>query len=142
MSRSTQIGDPAVADKFASYPGPVRRRLLRLRELILDVAAEHADIGSIQESLKWGEPSYTAKHGSPVRIDWKSREPDFYAMYFNCNTKLVDTFKEIYGDRLAFRGNRAIHFHRDDDLPVDPLKHCIYLALRYHKLKHLELLGA
>lgn len=95
-----------------------------------------------EETLKWGEPSYLVKDGSTVRLGWKTSSPDHYAMYFNCNTKLVDTFKELYANLFAFDGNRAIIFHKKDKIAEKPLKHCVKLSLRYHKLKHLPLLGA
>ena len=62
-------------------------------------------------------------------------------MYFNCNTSLVDTFKAIYGDVFTFAGNRAIVFGETAELPIEELKHCISLALTYHRVKHLPLLG-
>ncbi|MGI9205689.1 MAG: DUF1801 domain-containing protein [Woeseiaceae bacterium] len=120
----------------------MRGKLIYLRKLILDVASDTPDIGELEETLKWNEPSYLAEGGSTVRIGWKKSSPEFYAMYFNCNTKLVDTFKEIYSDSLKFEGNRAIVFHRKDTVPVSALKHCIALTLQYHKRKHLPLLGA
>ena len=112
-----------------------------LRQLIIDVASDIPGSGDLEETLKWGEPSYLAKAGSTVRIDWKESSPEHYAMYFNCNTKLVDTFKEVYSDAFNFAGNRAIVFHEKDTVPVRALKHCIALSLQYHKLKHLPLLG-
>jgi hypothetical protein len=115
---------------------------MQVRELIFGVAADNPDIGDLEETLKWGEPSYLAKHGSTVRIGWNDSNPEFYGVYFNCNTKLVDTFNEIYSDVFNFEGNRAIIFHKDDALPTEALEHCILLSLNYHKLKHLPLLGA
>ena len=115
---------------------------MHLRRLILDVASDNADIGDLEETLKWGEPSYLARGGSTVRIDWKASNPGRYAMYFNCNTKLVDTFRELYSDAFSYEGNRAIVFQENDAVPDDALKHCIALTLRYHTLKHLPLLGA
>ena len=106
------------------------------------MATDTPAVGSLNETLKWGEPSYLASGGSTVRIDWKASAPERYAMYFNCNTKLVDTFREIYSDSLSFEGNRAIVFERTDAVPAAALKHCIALSLQYHKLKHLPLLGA
>lgn len=131
-----------VESKFRSYPGEMRRKLLFLRQLITEVASETPGIGDIEEALKWGEPSYLAKGGSTVRIGWKANRPEYYAMYFNCNTKLVDTFKELYAESFNFEGNRAIVFHREDEVPSQALKHCIALSLQYHKLKSLPLLGA
>mgnify|MGYP001797083265 CR=1 FL=1 len=131
-----------LATKFDSYPPALRARLLALRTLVLSVAAESAQIADVVESLKWGEPSYAVKGGSPVRLCSHAKRPEHYALFFNCNTKLVDTFKELYRDKLQFDGNRAIVFHLNDDVPQHAVKHCIALALRYHKVKHLPLLGA
>ena len=137
----SKIENPAVARVFDGYPAPIRRKLLRLRQLVLDTAAETEGVNTLEETLKWGEPSYLNKGGSTLRIDWKSRAPEQYAMYFNCNTSLVDTFKAIYGDVFTFAGNRAIVFGETDELPIEELKHCISLALTYHRVKHLPLLG-
>jgi hypothetical protein len=131
-----------VAKVFQTYPEEIRGRLLHLRRLILDVAESTTGIGELEETLKWGEPSYLTKGGSTVRMGWKESRPDYYAIYFNCNTKLVDTFKELYADVFQFEGNRAIVFHRDEAIPTEALKHCVVLALRYHTIKHLPLLGA
>ncbi len=136
------ITDPAVRAVFEAYPPPIRKKLLRLRRLICETAAAHGLLEGLQESLKWGEPSYLAKGGSAVRIDWKPKTPDRYAMYFQCQTSLVPTFREIHGEAFDFEGKRAIVFRRAQRVPVRPLKHCISLALRYHRLKHLPLLGA
>ena len=120
----------------------MRKTMMLLRQLVLDTAAETEGVDVLAETLKWGEPSYLTKGGSTVRMDWKVRAPDQYAIYFNCNTLLVDTFKEVYRDVFAFEGNRAIVFGAADELPVDELKHCVSLALTYHRVKHLPLLGA
>lgn len=128
-----------VKQKFDSYPETIRGKLEHVRTLILDAGS---DIGSVEESLKWGEPSYSVEGGSAVRIDWKSKHPDSFAVYFNCQTKLVDTFKELYGDVFTFQDNRAIVFDVNDEIQADQLKHCVELAFRYHSLKNLPLLGA
>ena len=79
---------------------------------------------------------------STIRIDWKESKPNQYAMYFHCQTKLVDTFKELYKHVFQFEGNRAILFGLDDRIPENELRHCIFLALTYHRVKHLPMLGA
>ena len=127
--------------KFDSYPKNVRESLLELRHLVLQVAAEEK-LGEVEESLKWGQPSYRTKDGSPVRIDWKSKTPNEYAMYFNCSTRLVDTFRELYRDELQFQENREITFNLGENLPERAVRQCVSIALQYHKVKHLPLLGA
>ena len=137
-----KVENPEVARVFDGYPEPVRKKILRLRQIVLDTASETEGVDALEETLKWGEPSYLAKGGSTIRMDWKVRAPNQYAMYFNCNTSLIATFKDVYGDVFTFEGNRAIVFGETDDLPVTELKHCVSLALTYHRVKHLPLLGA
>ena len=73
----------------------------------------------------------------PARLGWKASRPDEYKLLFHCGTRLVDTFKKLYRDMLEFEGNRAIVLHETVELPVTPLKHCISLALTYHRRKKL-----
>ncbi len=137
----TIIENPDVAEVFNHYPKHMRHRLLFLRQLVLDTASETEDVGAVVETLKWGEPSYVAKGGSTVRINWKKSSPNQYMMCFHCKTKLVDTFKELYGDKFKFEGNRAMVFHEDGDIPINELRHCISLSFTYHSIKHLPMLG-
>lgn len=139
---TTEIGNPIVAQKFSDYPDSIREKLLFLRRLILEAAAELDGIGEVEETLKWGEPSYVTKTGSTIRIDWKRTDSGKYAMYFNCRTSLVETFKELYPARFRFEGNRAIVFDENDAVPVGELKHCVSMSLNYHRIKHLPMLGA
>lgn len=135
------IHNPSVAEVFKKYPPDMRKRLLFLRTLVLQTADE-LQVGKIEETLRWGEPSYIAKQGSAIRMDWKERDPEHYALYFNCNTTLVETFEVLYGHLFCYEGNRAIVFTRMELIPVKQLKHCIGLSLQYHRLKHLPLLGS
>ncbi len=133
--------NPKVVDLLRSYPVSARKKLEGLRQLILETAGELEDINAIEETLKWSEPSYVTKTGSTLRIDWKEKTPGQYAMYFNCNSRLVTTFKMLYADTFQFEGNRAIIFQIDRKVPKAELKNCITAALRYHKVKHLPTLG-
>ncbi len=135
------IEDTQVAAVFNNYPKHIQKKLLFLRQLTLDTASEIEAIHPLEETLKWGEPSYLTKNGSTIRIGWKKSSPHQYAMYFNCNTKLVDTFKELFGDTFHYEGNRAIVFDENDEIPVDELKQCISSSLTYHIRKHLPMLG-
>lgn len=141
MSKITKIKDPDVAEVFESYPAPMRKKLLFLRRLVLETGSDLPEVEDLKETLKWGEPSYVSKTGSTIRMDWKKASPQQYAMFFNCNTTLVETFKELYGDTFTFDGKRAIVFTEWDEIPVPELKHCISLSLTYHRVKHLPMLG-
>lgn len=133
--------NPEVEFKFQSYPEEVKPKLIVLRDLILETANELETVDQLEETLKWGEPSYLAKKGSTIRIDWKAKTPDQYAMYFKCTSKLVPTFKAIYGDLFQYENTRAIVFDFNTALPKEALKECIAMALQYHKLKDQPLLG-
>src|SRR5947207_12044527 len=96
-AKQTAFADPAVEAVFRAYPGAVRQRLLALRRLILDTAATTAGVGRIDETLKWGQPSYLTtrpKSGSTIRID--QAPPGSYALYVHCQTNLVATYRELY----------------------------------------------
>jgi len=132
---------PGIESKTQLYPDHVRTVFSQVRNLILDVAAADCD-HPLEETLKWGEPSYLVKGGSTIRIDWKQKYPEYFCLFFNCQTSLVGTIKELYGEVFFYAGNRAVMFDVSKNVPISELKHCISLALNYHKLKHLPLLGA
>lgn len=133
--------DPRVPQKFDDYPKKIQTKMQALRKLILEVAAEEDSISEIEETLKWGEPSYLVKKGSTIRMDWKAKNPDQYAMYFKCTSKLVLTFKAVFGDTFNYENNRAILFGLSDKVPKPALKACIRAALNYHKVKNQPNLG-
>jgi hypothetical protein len=128
---------PEVAAKFDAYPPIVRRKLLALRELVFLTAEVTDGVGEIEESLKWGEPAYTTrnKSGSTLRMDWKRADPNHYAMYFHCQTNLVDTFRVMFPHDFEFEGKRALVFALSDDMPREALSVCIAECLTYHLKK-------
>lgn len=133
------IKDPAVAKIFESYPLPIRQKLLLLRDLILSTAAATEGVGKIEEMLKWGEPAYltsASKSGSTIRIAWKAADPSKYAMYFNCHTTLIDSFRTLFPNDFVFEGNRRIVFAEEAVLPTEYLSFCIAAALTYHISKN------
>ncbi|WP_158851198.1 DUF1801 domain-containing protein [Algibacter sp. L1A34] len=133
--------DSRIEQVFNNYPEFVKNQIQQLRTLILEVANSIEGISKIEETLKWGEPSYLVKKGSTIRIHWKPKKPDQYAMYFKCTSKLVETFKIVFKDIFEFEGHRAIVFKLDDKIPETELKQCIEAALKYHKVKQLPFLG-
>ncbi len=136
-----KIDNLEVAKVFENYPDNIRIKMMFLRQLIIDTASETESVKTVEEALRWEEPSYISKCGSTIRIAWKKSKPQQYAIYFHCKTKLVDTFKELYIDTFRFEDNRAIIFYENDKIPIEELKHCISLSLTYHKIKHLPMLG-
>jgi len=133
--------NPDVATVFDKYPDWARKKVNNLRRLIIETAKETESVTRLEETLKWGEPSYLTKHGSTIRIDWKEKTPDQYALYFKCTSKLIPTFKTVYQDTFKYEGDRAIVFHKNDEVPEKELKRCIAAGLTYHKVKKLPTLG-
>lgn len=124
-----------VAEVFAGYSDAVRAKLIELRDLIFETAAESEVVGELTETLKWGEPAYLTtetKIGSTIRLGAPRGRPECCALYFNCNTTLVESFRERFGDALELEGNRAVLFPCDAELPVEIAGACIEAALTYH----------
>jgi hypothetical protein len=120
---------------FAAYPKPMQAKLRALRKLILDTGAATDGVGKIEETLKWGQPSYLtkSKSGTTIRIDRVGER--HYALFVNCQTNLIATFREHYPRQFKYEGKRAVVFDVSDDPPREPLRHCIALALTYHARK-------
>ena len=91
-------------------------------------------VGRIEETLKWGQPSYLTPEtgsGTTVRID--AHSGGGVAMFVHCQTDLVATFRRHYPG-LDYEGARAIVM-RDGPVDEAALRHCIGLALTYHPRK-------
>ena len=133
-----RISDPKVARVFDRYPRKMKQKLMKLRQLIFDVAAKTKNVCALEETLRWGEPAYLTaqtKSGSLIRIDIKKSDPSKYAMYFHCQTSLVDTFRTIFPDTFCYEKNRAIIFDENDHVPINELRACVAMALTYHATK-------
>lgn len=135
----TPFKNDDVLKRFESYSSSEKIKLLNLREFIYETARSN-DINDLEETLKWNEPSYIAKNGSTIRIGSSKSSTDTYSIYFNCKTKLIETFRELFSDKFNFVGNREIVFCINDIFDEKALEYCILLALTYHKRKHLQML--
>jgi uncharacterized protein DUF1801 len=128
---------PGVDAVFDACPKPAKEKLLALRRLILDTAKTTKGVGKLEEALKWGQPSYLTAEtgsGSTIRIDRVKSSDNQVAVFFHCQTDLVDTFRELYPE-LSYGGNRAILLDAGKKLPETELRHCLALALTYHLRK-------
>jgi len=124
-----------VKNTFNAFPKKIRDKLLVLRGLIFKIADESDEIGEIEETLKWGNPSYLThapKSGTTIRLS--SVRDGKYAISVHCQTSLVAEFRDIYPE-LEFDGNRSIIFGATAKLPLEPAKHFISSALTYHHRK-------
>ncbi len=134
----TPFQDPKVKAVFDAFPAPARGKLLEMRELIFRAARETDGAGTVDECLKWGEPSYLTlrpKSGSTIRIGWKKDMPDHVSVFFHCQTDLIGRAREHYPHTFVFEGNRRMSIPVDKPLPEDELMHCFSMALTYHSSK-------
>lgn len=114
---------------FDAVPDDVRRKWIELRELVLETEGA----GPVTESLKWGEPSYAVRSGTPIRLGWKPSSPGIVRLLVHCQTDLVARWRELYGETLTFEGTRAIALPLVGKLPREVLTHCIAMALTYKR---------
>ena len=133
--------DPRIPPRVQCLPDGGAPKINCLRDLILQAAREIGTITTLIETLKWGKLSYLVEGGSTVRIDWKARSPHDYQLYFKCTSRLVATFREVYGKLFTYEGNRALIFGLKDAVPEVEVRACVGMALAYHRLKGLPLLG-
>ena len=59
--------------------------------------------------------------------------PSRFAMCFNCQTDLIETFVTLFPNDFSFEGRRAIVFDAADAVPRDALAFCIAAALTCHR---------
>ncbi|MDJ0757543.1 MAG: DUF1801 domain-containing protein [Ardenticatenaceae bacterium] len=132
------IDNPEIQYVFDQYAEKTRQKLMRLRQLILTVASETEGVGTIEETLKWGQISYLThnpKSGTTIRIDEYQPDTQQIACFVHCQTNLVDTFRHMYPDAFRYEGNRAVIWDELDEVQGDVLKQFIELALTYHQRK-------
>ena len=123
-------------EAIAPYSLMAQKLLSHLRKLVHKTAGELPEVGEITEALRWNQFSFlTEKSGSTFRIDGKRNDANVVAMYFHCQSGLIDQFKTHYAKELKFEGKRAIILDVNDKLPEAALRHCISLALTHHLRK-------
>ncbi|PSL17516.1 DUF1801 domain-containing protein [Shimia abyssi] len=125
-----------VAAAFAAYPDAERARLMYLRKLIFETAAETPGVGHLEETLKWGQPAYLTpktKSGSTIRLGLP--KSGGYALYAHCQTTIISDFAGQFSTDFTIEGNRGVHFSTNEPPPEAPLRALIRSALTYHLKK-------
>ena len=127
----TKFTSATARDAFDAFPQPARDTLLSLRTMIYDIAAT-LPVGKIEESTKWGQPSYATpdtKAATPIRLGLsKSGEPSIFT---HCQSTVMGDFRTLAPPTLRFDGNRAVHLPVDDAAVLDELVPLIRAALTY-----------
>ena len=136
MARAATMPKPpeSVADAMTACPRSTRVQIDALRALIYETVAATPGVGEIEETLKWGQPSYLThkpKSGTTIRLGWDEAGARL-SLFVHCQTSLVDAWRDRYGDTLTLIGNREIALPTDQPLPRAALQHCIAMAMTYH----------
>lgn len=140
-SRYAPFEDARVEAVFRVHPDRIRARLMALRQLIFETAAATAGVGRLQETLKWGQPSYLTpktRSGCTIRMDRAGASDDWIALYVHCRTDLFSTYRELYPDVFVYEGNRAVLIEDIHKTTETSLRHCVALALTYHLRKRAQ----
>lgn len=130
-------GNTDVLALLRCYPEDISVALLRLRSLILETAQRTDGVGEIEETLKWGQPSYLTvrpKTGTTIRIDRDTSGKGDIALYVSCQSSLVSDWRALFPE-LTYGSDRSVHFKLSDPWPEDALSQMIAMALTYHKAR-------
>lgn len=128
-----------VEQAFDLDDAEARRGLLVLRALIFDVAAELPAVGRIEETLRWGQPSYItpeSKSGSTLRLGVPKGAR--FGVFVHCQSQLIPEYLTTFPAWDRVEGTRAVLFDRPSE--IEPLRHgwLIKRALTYHIRKPLD----
>lgn len=138
MNKSMATCPEHVAVAYMKYSDAVINDLLELRSLIMSTHATTEGVGELVEDLRWGQPSYlTAKPvtGSTIRLG--TGKCGRCALFFHCQSRLIETFRRQYAPVFGFEGNRALIVKSTVQSAHTELSDCIRQALTY-KLKLVE----
>lgn len=113
-----------------------REGLLLLRDMIFETAQGRPEIGSIEETLRWGQPAYLTpqtKAGTTLRLGVSKFAR--FALFVHCQSRLIPEYLSAYPMWDRVDGTRAVLF--DHATEIDPLRHgwLIEQALTYRLRK-------
>ncbi|MEY8838962.1 DUF1801 domain-containing protein, partial [Cribrihabitans sp. XS_ASV171] len=110
-----QFESDEVARVFGNAPADARAGLLTLRALVFDTAQRLGE--PVEESLRWGQPSYIAPKGSTLRI-WTHKAARF-ALFVHCQTRLMEEHRTAFPGMDRIEGNRAVLFDGVEEIDAD-----------------------
>ena len=132
MTQTIPDRSDAIATAISGWPGPAQARFTELRQTVFETVSRLSETGGLTETLKWGEPSYAPvkpRTGTAIRITWKSKSPDSISLFVNCQTSLIETWRDQFPG-LTYVGNREIRLSLDDATPGE-ITSCMRDALTY-----------
>ncbi|MEX0312474.1 MAG: hypothetical protein AB3N17_19780 [Tateyamaria sp.] len=119
------------------WPAAAQGHFARMRTLVYEVAAA-ADVGPLDESLKWGQPAWRPQRprvGSTLRVDWSPATPDRLMSFVDCKTDLAAQMETRFPGQFHNDGRRALGFDLHRPLDDDAVWQLAHLTLTYHRAK-------
>jgi len=63
------------------------------------------------------------------------------AVYFNCQTTIINDIKQRYADKFTCKDNRVLLLPVKQPVPAEELSECMNIALKYHVNKKARKAG-
>ncbi|MEL7131767.1 MAG: hypothetical protein AAGK77_05070 [Pseudomonadota bacterium] len=126
-----------ILTRIAAWSETAQTHFLSVRGIVHDVTA-HADIGPLDESLKWGQPAWRPKRtriGSTLRVDWSPSAPDRLLAFVDCKTDLAVQMDARYPGQFHNDGRRTLGFAMGEAFDEDAIWTLAHLTLTYHRAK-------
>ena len=123
-----------VLARIADWPVPVCDVFWSCRAVFQD-AAKQADVGTLEESLKWGQPAWRParpRTGSTLRLFWTPSRATVMQVFVDCKTDLAARMQTLYPD-LCNDGRRRLEINIADALPEQGLAHLAQMTFTYHR---------
>lgn len=125
-----------ILDSFSrNLPTHTAGTLFKLRDLIFKIAEKHPEIGPIEESLKWGQPSYAPQKkctGTPIRLGTIKDAPHKLGLFVHCQTDIIENFRLKHNTLFEWDKTRALIIDSTKPIPFAALETFILMALTYH----------
>ena len=123
-----------VARAYGLFPVPLHALAMDLRVVVFTVAAR-MELPDLEETIKWGEPAYLpGRGGTTLRIGY-GRDATVCKLLVNCQTTLIDGWRQRFEGRLVFEGNRAVLLAPGVPFDRGAIETCVADAFVYHKRK-------
>ncbi len=100
--------------------------------------AEETEVGRLDETLKWGQPSWRPikpRTGSTLRAGWDAARPDQLSLFVDCKTDLAARMRDNYPDLPANDGQRQLGISLGAPLPKQAIMHLAQMTFTYHLAK-------
>lgn len=122
------------------WPDAAQARLWACRALFHQIAQD-AKVGRLDETLKWGQPSWrpvAPRTGSTLRAGWHSDRAQMLSLFVDCKTDLAARMRDFYPHLPLNDGRRHLAVAIEGPLPQQALSHLAEMTFTYHRARRLR----